>query len=364
VTRIEGARRPIAESVRSAARGAFPAVAGILLALLLIRLQGFAPVPTLAAGLEYAVGDLAGVARTFAWGLPLLVAALGAALAFRSGMFNIGAEGQVYAGAMAAAVAGAYIGPLPAGPQSLLGLAAAALAGGAIAGGLGWLRAHWGVDEVLSTLLSNYLVILLCTYLANGPLRDPGRQSGSTRAVHESAMFPVIVPQTQLTAGLYLVVAVAVAVWWLSERSVAGYRWRTTGSSPGFAAAVGIDVAAARVTSMATSGALCGLGGALLVMGSQGRFWTEIGTGIGWDAVLLALIGRSRPVGVIVWTAGYCVMRASARGAEQATGIPAELSSVLIASIIIVAAARSGAVALVAGRARRWGRLVGEKRWT
>jgi simple sugar transport system permease protein len=177
-------------------------------------------------------------------------------------------------------------------------------------------------------------------------------------------MFPVIVPQTQLTAGLYVVVVLAVAVWWLSERSVAGYRWRMTGSSPGFAAAVGIDIAAARVTSMAVSGALCGLGGALLVMCSQGRFWTEIGTGVGWDAVLLALVGRSRPVSVIIWTAGYCVMRASARGVEQATGIPAELSSVLIALIIIVAAARSGAITLVADRVRRWGLLPGAKRWT
>jgi simple sugar transport system permease protein len=326
--------------------------AGFLLAALLIRLRGFDPLSTLGIGLEYALGDLPSVARTLAWGIPLLVVALGVALAFRAGMFNIGAEGQLYAGAMAAAVVGAYLGPLFSGLHLMLCLAASALAGGAVACGLGWLRAHWGVDEVLSTLLSNYVLILFCTYLANGPLRDPGRQSGSTRTVHDSAMFPVIVPQTQLTAALFVVTALALGVWWLSERSVAGYRWRMTGSSPGFAAGVGVDVDRARVSSMAVSGALCGLGGALLVTTSQGRFWTEIGTGVGWDAVLLALIGRSRPMGVALWTAGYCVMRASARGVEQATGIPSELSSVLIAVIIVAAAARAGVFALVADRFR------------
>jgi len=343
----------------AAGRSGFAVLLAVVLALVLIRLQGFAPVPTMLAGLSYAVGDLPSVARTLAWGLPLLVAALGVALGFRGGMFNIGAEGQVYLGALAAAVVGAYIGPLLSGLHLLLCLAAAALAGGAIAGGLGWLRAHWGVDEVLSTLLSNYVLILLCAYLANGPLRDPTRQSGSTRNVHDTAMFPVILPRTELTAGLFLVVGLAGFAWWLSERSVAGYRWRMTGASPGFAAAVGIDVVRGRTACMAVSGALCGLGGALLVMTSQGRFWTEIGTGIGWDAVLLALVGRARPVGVILWAAGYCVMRASARGVEQATGIPAELSSVLIAVIIIAAAARNGMFVLVADRVRHWGALTG-----
>ncbi|MFE2186357.1 ABC transporter permease [Streptomyces sp. NPDC059455] len=345
---------------RPVGRTGFAVLTGVLLAMGLIALQGYAPMPTMFAGLRYALGDAVAVSRTLAWGLPLLVTALGVAFAFRAGMFNIGAEGQLYVGAMAAAIVGAYIGPLFAGLHLLLCLAAAALTGGAVAAGLGWLRAHWGVDEVLSTLLSNYLLVLLCTYLANGPLRDPTRQSGSTREVHDSAMFPVIVDQTQLTAGLYVVAALVLATWWLSERSIAGYRWRMTGSSPGFAAAMGIDIARARVTSMAVSGALCGLGGSLLVNCSQGRFWTEIGTGIGWDAVLLALVGRSRPIGVLAWAGVYCVLRASARGVEQVTGIPSELSSVLIAVIIVAAVARSGAIGLITDWARRW-RAVREK---
>ena len=265
------------------------------MAAILIQIQGYQPLPTIVSGAKYALGDPVSIARTLAWGIPLYVAGLGVALAFRAGMFNLGAEGQIYAGAMAAALTGAYIGPMFSALHLVVVMLAAAVTGGLIAAALGWLRAAWGVDEVLSTLLSNYIVVLFLTYLATGPLKDPGRQSGTTRMVHDTAMFPELAARTGLTAAVFVVIALGIAVWWLSERSVVGYRWRMTGESPLFAQAVGISVFKSRVLSMAMSGALCGVAGAMLVSTSQGRFWTEIGSGIGWDAVLVALIGRARP---------------------------------------------------------------------
>jgi simple sugar transport system permease protein len=125
-----------------------------------------------------------------------------------------------------------------------------------------------------------------------------------------------------------------------------------TGEAPGFAAAVGIDVAKAQIRSMMASGALVAIGGSLLVTASQGRFWTEIGSGIGWDAVLIALVARARPIASIVWVVIYCVMRSTARGIEQVSTVPAELSSVLIAIIIIAVAARAGIF-------ERFGALIG-----
>lgn len=315
---------------------------GLLITLLLIQLQGYQPIPTLMEGLKYAMSDPVRIGRTLAWGLPLAVAAIGVALAFRSGMFNIGAEGQIYAGAMAAAIAGVYIGPLASGVHLTIVLLAAALTGGLIAAALGWLRAAWGVDEVLSTLLSNYIIILFCAYLVTNPLRDPTRQSGTTKAVSDTAMFSEIMPKTGLTSALYVVIGLCIAVWWVSEKSTLGYRWRMTGESPAFAAAVGINVKGARVQSMFASGALAGIAGALLVAASQGRYWTEIGSGIGWDAVLIALIGRARILPTLGWVALYTVMRSAARGVEQVSEVPAELSLILIALVIVVAAARPG----------------------
>ena len=322
----------------------FIVAAGLLMAAVLIQMQGYQPFPTIWAGIEYALGDPVSIARTLVWGVPLYVAGLGVALAFRAGMFNLGAEGQIYAGAMAAALTGAYIGPIFSGVHLLLVVLAGAVAGGMIAAGLGWLRAAWGVDEVLSTLLSNYIVVLFCAYLATGPLKDPSRQSGTTKEVHDTAMFPELAARTGLTGAVFVVIALAILVWWISERSVAGYRWRMTGESPHFAQAVGISVFRSRVLSMVVSGALCGIAGSLLVSSSQGRFWTEIGSGIGWDAVLVALIGRARIVPTMGWVTIYCLMRGMARGIEQVSTVPSELSLILIGGIIIAASARLGLV--------------------
>lgn len=331
---------------------AFIVLVGVGLAALLIQLRGDPPVATIWAGLTYALGGSLRLARTLAWGLPLYVACLGVAVAFRSGMFNIGAEGQLYAGAMASAVVGAYLGPMWKPLHLALALGAAGVIGALVAAGLGWLRAAWNVDEVLSTLLSNYIIILFTTYLVVGPLRDPSRQSGTSRPVLDTARFVEIFPRTGLTRAAFLVAVLAIAVWWLSERSVLGYRWRMTGQSAPFAAAVGIDVRRAQIGAMAASGLLCGVSGALLVTVSQGRFWTAIGTGIGWDAVLLALIGRARPVATIGWVTVYVVIRSSARGIEQVSDVPSELSLVLISAIIIAAVAQRGLFAVVGPRLR------------
>lgn len=347
-------KRATAHTIRTLRNGAFVLVIAVIAAVVLIQAQGYAAMPTIAAGFEYAVGSPTAMARTFAWGLPLVVAALGVSLAFRSGMFNLGAEGQVYAGAMAAALTGAYLGPMFSGLHLIITTFAAAVAGGLIAGGLGWLRAKWNVDEVVSSLLSNYIVILFCTYLVTGPLRDPSRQSGTTQRVHDTAMFQEMVPRTGLTWGVILVALVAVFVWWLSERSVTGYRWRMTGNAPGFAANVGVDTVRSQIRSMIVSGAFAAVAGSLLVTASQGRYWTEIGSGIGWDAVLIALVARARPIPTIIWVAIYSLMRSTARGIEQVSTVPSELSSVLISVIIIVVAARAGIFTRVADLLKRF----------
>ncbi|MBK0422733.1 ABC transporter permease [Leucobacter sp. CSA2] len=350
---VAQSKRATAQVLRTLRNGIFVLVVAILAAILLIQVQGYAALPTIAAGFEYSLGSPTAIARTVAWGLPLVVAALGVSLAFRSGMFNLGAEGQVYAGSMAAALTGAYIGPMFSPIHLLISTLAAAFTGALIAGGLGWLRARWNVDEVVSSLLSNYIVILFCTFLVTGPLRDPSRQSGTTQRVFETAMFAEIIPRTGLTWSVLIVVIISVFVWWLSERSATGYRWRMTGSAPGFAAASGVNTARSQIRSMMMSGAFAAVAGSLLVTASQGRYWTEIGSGIGWDAVLIALVAKARPVPTILWVGIYSIMRSTARGIEQVSTVPSELSSVLIAIIIIAVAARAGLFSRITEYMRR-----------
>lgn len=329
-------------------------VAGVLLAVLLIEGSGHAAFPTLMAGFDYALGGFDQIARSLAWGLPLALVTIGVAVAMRTGMFSIGAEGQIYVGALVGALAGAFVGGLAPVVHQAVAILVAALAAGAISAGLGWLAVRWNVDVVLSSLLSNYVLMYLCVFLANGPFADPMTDvPGGTPQILPSAQFELLVPKTQLTSGVFLVVALAIFVWWLVEKSVVGYRWRMIGESPGFARAVGIDVARWQILSMALSGALCGVGGAFLVMAAQYRFASEIAIGLGWIAIMLALIAKSRPALAILWVLVYSVMRSASRRIEQVSEVPAELAVLVICVVLITAMAAPQIVKSVSDGWRR-----------
>lgn len=341
--------------VTRVARGLIGPVVGLVLAIILIQWQGFQALPTIAAGVQYSVGDGVSIARTVAYGLPLCLAAVGATVAFRTGMFTLGAQGQIYAGALVTAVVGAWDLGLPPVLHQALCLLAASVVGGLLSGALGWLRAVWRVDEVLSSLFSTYILMLLCAYLANGPLLDPDAEApGATVEVLDTARFANLVPRSQLGWAVVVVAVVCLGVWWLVERSTIGYRWRMAGQSPGFANAVGIDVRSGQIGAMALSGVLSGLAGAVLVMAAQGRFTTDIAVGIGWIAIMLALMARSRPAFAVLWVAIYSVMQASGRRIEQVSDVPASLPLILICAILFAAAAGPGTIALLSDRIDRW----------
>lgn len=328
--------------------------AGLLVAIALIQSGGFQPLPTILVGLEYALGSPEGISRTIAWGIPLFVATLGVAIAFRTGLFTVGAEGQIYVGALVGAVSGASIGGLAPALHQSVSIVLAAVVAGAISASFGWLSARWKVDVVLSSLLGNYILVGICVFLASGPFNDPAAEApGATVSILPSAEFAMIVPKTQLTTAVLLVALLCLGGWWLVERSVVGYRWRMIGESAGFAVASGIDVTRARVLSMAVSGALCGIAGALLVLAGQGRFTSEIAIGLGWIAVMLALMGRAKPLIAILWVAVYSVMQAASRKIEQVADVPSDIAVLVICTILIAAAAAPGIVDLVASAWRR-----------
>lgn len=347
-------RRDPLRTVGRAVRVVIAPLAGILVAAVLIQAGGFQPLPTIVVGLEYSLGSVEAIGRTIAWGLPLYVATLGVVIAYRTGIFTVGAEGQIYLGALVGAVSGAYIGGLFPSLHQAVCVILAAVAAGAVSAGFGWLATHWNVDVILSTLLGNYILVALCIFLANGPFNDPNAEApGATVAILPSAEFPLVLARTQLTWAIIPVAGICLAVWWFLERSVIGYRWRMIGESPGFAVASGIDVARWRILAMAASGALCGIAGSLLVLSTQGRFASEIAIGLGWIAVMLALMGRSRPVLAILWVTVYSVMQAASRRIEQVAEVPSDIAVLVICTILVAAAAAPGAVALAETAWRR-----------
>ncbi len=320
-------------------------IAALLIAVqvVILAVTGNSPTSALRAGFEEALGDWSSVGDTLALSLPLSVVAAGTALAFHAGMFNLGGEGQFIAGALTAAVVGTEISGLASPVHITLALSLGAVAGAIPAATLGWLRGWHRVDEVLSTLMANFLIVLVAQYLVTNPLRDPSRQTGTTRNIEDSARFGRIVAESRLTWAIVVVAAVAGLAWWLVERSRLGYAARMTAISPPFAATMGLPVKGVQLWGMAAGGAFAGLGGAIVVTASQFRFWGGIGSGIGFTAVLIALLAGNRPLAAVVWATIFTVLTSSARGMELETGVPSEVTDVALAVVLLLFAGRAGA---------------------
>ncbi|ABY22073.1 nucleoside transport system permease protein [Renibacterium salmoninarum ATCC 33209] len=227
---------------------------------------------------------------------PLICAGLGVALAFRAGLFNIGAQGQIILGALF----GAYVGfswHLPWGLHLLL-VIAAGLVGGAVWGGVvGLLKARTGAHEVIVTIMLNYIANFLLMYLLTLPaFQRPGSTNPISPFLDETALFPLLLgPQFRLHAGFILAIIVTIFVWWLLNRSTIGFEFRAVGANPKAASTAGISVSRRVILVMAIAGALSGLAGISQVSGTEKYISGGVAASIGFDAITVALLGRSTP---------------------------------------------------------------------
>ncbi|MHB1172856.1 MAG: ABC transporter permease, partial [Lacisediminihabitans sp.] len=239
---------------------------------------------------------------TLTFATPLIAAGLGVALAFRIGLFNIGGQGQMLLAASFAGWVGFSLN-LPFGVHLIVALLAG-LAGGALwAGIVGVLKAQTGAHEVIVTIMLNYVALYLVSYLLRTPvLQAPGSNNPKSPPMHASAVFPGLFgPSYTLNLGFIFAVLATIVVWWVLNRSSLGFQFRAVGENPNAARVAGIDVKRMYIYGMLISGALVGLAGANQVQGViTGGFGSGIDSGIGFDAITVALLGRSRPWGVFV----------------------------------------------------------------
>ncbi|GEN06495.1 nucleoside ABC transporter membrane protein [Myxococcus fulvus] len=239
---------------------------------------------------------------------------LSVAVAFKVGLFNIGAQGQMLLGALAAAVVGAHVA-LPSVlhiPAALLG---AALAGAAWAGIAALLRLYRGVHEVISTIMLNWVALrLVDNWLVVGPLRgtaEAGASITGTAEIHPTAALPRLLGDaSRLNLGFVLAIVAAVAVWAWLTRTRSGFETRAVGLGDEAARAAGIPVARRAGLAMALAGALSGLAGAVLVLGTEGRYPGTLGAPYGFDGIAIALIGNNHPLGVGAAALFFGVLRA------------------------------------------------------
>ncbi|ROQ54965.1 nucleoside ABC transporter membrane protein [Rathayibacter sp. PhB152] len=279
---------------------------------------------------------------TLAFATPLIAGGLGVALAFRVGLFNIGGRGQML---IAAACAG-WVGfsfDLPFGVHLIITLAAGIL-GGALWGGLvGLLKARTGAHEVILTIMLNYVAFYFVSYLLRTPgaLQAPGSNNPKSPGMKDTAVFPDLLGSGySLNLGFVFAILATVFVWWLLNRSSIGFKFRAVGENPHAARVAGIDVKNSYVYAMLLSGGLLGLAGSAQVMGTVTTGFTAgIDAGIGFDAITVALLGRSRPWGVFFAGILFGAFKAGGYSMQAAEGVPIDVVLVVQSLIVLFIAA-------------------------
>ena len=291
-----------------------------------------------------ALGSLNALSETLTAAIPLVLAGLGIGLAFRAGLFNIGAEGQMVVGGLATAVASFSITGLPMAIHLPLALLIGLSVGALYAGIAGALRAVTGAHEVISTIMLNLISFRLLDYFLRQPyIQKEGRSDPISRAVLESAELPRLLsfidPNLRLHFGLFIMLAAVALVWWLLFRSKLGFAFRISGENPDAARYAGIRAGLTIVLAMMIAGALAGLAGAAQVSGVLGRATPGFTAGIGFDAIAVALLGRSHPVGILLAGLLFGGLEAGGRQMQVDAGVSIDMISIMQALIIIFVAA-------------------------
>jgi simple sugar transport system permease protein len=326
--------------MRRTLRDALVALAVVLgvgsIAMLLAHVS---PLDGFGALLDGALGNESEVAETLLQTTALLFPALGIALAFRAGLFNIGAEGQIVLGGMTAGILGVAL-PLP-GPVLIpVVLAAAACAGGLWGGLAGYLKARFGANEVISTLMLNTIAVLLATYLIGGPFKQPGAGAAETPQLPGAAWLAVLIPNTRLTVSFLIALGLAVVLWYIFRATVFGYELRAAGEAPEAARRAGIDLGRTAFTAMALSGAIAGLGGATIVLGVLHRFNAGLSPGYGFIGIAVALVGNLEPLFIIIAAFGFGILQSGAIAMQAEAGVPRDVVTIVEGLVIIALAGR------------------------
>ncbi|MCG8154028.1 ABC transporter permease [Pimelobacter simplex] len=280
--------------------------------------------------------------ETLKFAAPLILAGLGVGLAFRAGMFNIGGRGQMLLAGTAAGWVGVGM-DLPMAVHLPLAVVAGALAGALWAGIAGFLKAQSGAHEVIVTIMLNYVGYYLVFYVLSkqGLLQAPGSLNPKSKPMPESVILPKLLgDRFSLHLG-FLIALVAVGfTWWLLNKSALGFRFRAVGENPDAARASGINVGRTYITVMLIAGGLVGLAGVNQILGTATSGVTvDMDAGIGFDAITVALLGRSRPLGILAAGLLFGALKAGGFSMAAAEGIPVEIVLVIQSLIVLFIAA-------------------------
>lgn len=319
---VRSAVVPIAVSV-----GALAASAVVLL------VAGANPLLALGALAEGAFGDGFALADTLGKTCPLVLTGLAVAIAFRAGVWNIGAEGQLLVGALAATAAAVPLGGAPAPIALLVALAAGAVAGAGWAAIAAVLRVRRNVSEVIATIMLNFVAIRLVGFAVHGPLMESAGRYPQSEALAAAARLPMLA--SGVHAGVAIAVLLVPVTWFVLHRTALGFRWRATGDNPEAARLAGLAPAGAIVSAMVVSGSLAGLAGAIEVTGVTGRLFEQFSGGHGYTAIAVALLARLHPFGVAASALFFGALAAGSGSMQRVAGVSAVFVAIVQALAIL-----------------------------
>ena len=302
--------------------------------------------------------------NTLEYTMVLALTGLACALGARAGIFNVGGEGQLYLGA----IVSAYIGVLLSGCSAWLAIPAAALGAMAVGGAYAWipgvLKVKLKVNEVITTIMLNSIAIYFCAYLSAGPWKtSQGNRVSGTDTLDASFQFTRLIKGSSLSTAIFAAAVIALLVWYVMSKTATGYSLKMTGQNRRFAFFSGLKVDTLTIGAMTISGAMCGLVGMFEVYGLKGNYQDGISNEFYFDGLLVAMIMRYSPVGIIFMSILFAVLRIGASGMELNAGVPGELYRIIQSVIIFFMAAQSGISAAVkAKRAEKKARQAAKAR--
>jgi ABC-type uncharacterized transport system permease subunit len=315
-------------------------LAALLVGVLLLLMLGANPFEAYSALIRGALGNVSGITQTLTKATPLLLVGLGICIAFRGGVINIGGEGQIVIGALAATAFAVGFSDLPGLILMPLTLVSGAVAGLVWGGIPGLLKARVGVNEILTTVMMNQIALRMMNFLLRGPLLDPEHVAAGTSipqsaTLPESVWLPRLVPRTLFHSGAILAVLLALAVYFLLWRTTIGYRIRAVGLNPHASRYAGIPVPNYVTLSLALSGMLCGIAGAVEVMGVHHRMLEGLSGGYGFTGIVAALFGKLHPLGAIPAAALFGALLVGADKMQRAVQVPSALAITLQGLVVL-----------------------------
>ena len=328
--------REAASTVRLVGAPVIAAIAALALAAIPIATTGAPVIQAYALMFKGAFGSLFAFSEMLTRATPLILTGLAAAVAFRARLWNIGGEGQLYAGALAAAAIGSGVIDLPPIVMIPLVVITGALAGGLVMLGPTLLKSRLGVDEVVTTLLLNFIILLFVQMMLEGPMKDPmGMGWPQSEPIIDNAVLPKLMARMRIHSGLIIAFAAALIVYVLLKRTVWGFEIRAVGENAAAARHAGIPVTATFIRVGLLSGALAGLAGVGEVAGLKGYLTADLSPGFGYAGIVVAMLAALSPIGVVFAALFIASVFVGADSMSRAVGVSNYLADLIVAMALI-----------------------------